>query len=68
MEPRQMNPITRALWDRDLTVKKWAALNGFSAPYVLAVIAGRRGAYMAGTAKKIIAALTNQGFIQKEAE
>lgn len=65
MKTRTMNPVTRAIWDRDMTVKKWAELNGFSAPYVLAVIAGRRGVYDAGTAKKIMAALRNQGLIGK---
>jgi len=57
-----MNMIVRQMWDRDLTVKKWSALNGFNFRYVGAVIRGNRGQWRCGTGKKIIEALVNQGF------
>lgn len=63
MKTKKMNPITRALWDRDLTVKKWAAINNFNGQYVQAVILGNRGERRSGTAKKIMRALIDQGFV-----
>jgi len=61
-----MNKICRRIWDRDLTVRKWSNLNGFNPRYVQVVIAGTRGAWNVGIAKKIKEALINQGFATKE--
>lgn len=61
-----MHEITRRLWDRDLNVKKWAELNGFSPHTVSAVIRDVRGKWRAGKAKKIREALVNQGFAVPE--
>jgi len=61
-----MNEICRKIWDRDLTVGKWASLNGFHPRYVQAVITGKRGAWGAGKAKKIFAALVSQGLMSAE--
>lgn len=57
-----MKNITRCIWDRDLTVKKWSALNGFNYYTVVAVIGNARGQWRAGKSKKIREALINQGF------
>jgi len=57
-----MHEITRKLWDRDLNIKKWAQLNGFSPHTVSAVIRDVRGKWRAGKARKIREALKNQGF------
>jgi hypothetical protein len=62
----KMNEICRKIWDRDLTVAKWSALNGFNPRYVQAVFSGKRGAWGAGTAKKIFKALVDQGLMSKE--
>ena len=60
---RTMNEICRKMWDRDMTVSKWSALNGFNPRYVQAVISGKRGAWGAGKAKLIFKALVNQGLM-----
>jgi hypothetical protein len=57
-----MHKITRSFWDRGLTLRKWARLNNFNWRYVELVIAGRRGSWGVGTAKKIKDALVSQGF------
>ena len=61
-----MNEICRNIWDQDLTIDKWAKLNGFSPRYTYDVIQGKRGAWGAGTAKRIIAALVNQGLMSAD--
>lgn len=61
-----MNKITRAFWDRGLTLRKWSQLNNFSWRYVELVISGRRGAWNVGTAKRIKDSLVNQGFAKIE--
>ena len=58
-----MNEISRKIWDRNLTVRKWSDLNGFSRHTVRAVIAGKRGAWGAGKSKEILAALVSQGLM-----
>ena len=61
-----MNEICIKIWDRDLSVRKWAALNGFSYSTTLAVINGARGSWGVGVSKKILAALVNQGLMTAE--
>ncbi|SDP82748.1 helix-turn-helix domain-containing protein [Desulforhopalus singaporensis] len=61
-----MNQIGRRMWAKDLTIKKWAATNGFSYSTVQAVIHGKRGSWNAGKAKKIKQALIDQGFATRE--
>lgn len=61
-----MNTICRRIWDKDLTVARWAMLNSFSPAYVHMVIRGQRGVSYSGKAKKIILALNNQGFMTQE--
>ena len=51
---------------RILSVAKWSALNGFNPRYVQVVIQGKRGSWGAGKAKKIFAALVNQGLMTDE--
>lgn len=60
-----MHRITRNLWDRGLNIRKWSKLNNFSFRYVELVVAGKRGAWGVGVAKKIREALINQGFAEK---
>lgn len=57
-----MNPIVRNIWDRGLTLRKWAKLNNFSFRYAELVVAGKRGAWDVGVAKKIRDTLISQGF------
>lgn len=59
---KSMNQIGLKIWGRDLTIKKWSQLNGFSYNTVRAVIRGERGKWMSGKSKKIKEALVNQGF------
>lgn len=61
-----MHKITKAFWDRGLTLRKWALLNDFSPRYVAIVISGKRGAWGVGVAQKIKYALISQGFARKE--
>ncbi len=61
-----MNKICRKIWDRDLTVRKWADLNGFKVSTVRAYLSGKRGAWNAGKSKKIKDALINQGLMTAE--
>jgi hypothetical protein len=61
-----MNQICKRLWDRDLTLVKWAELNGFSPRTVQSVVAGYRGKWGVGKSKKIKRALINQGFMTPE--
>lgn len=61
-----MHIIGRRIWARDLTIKKWSALNGFSYSTVQAVIRDVRGKWQAGKSQKIIDALVNQGFMTPE--
>ncbi len=64
-----MHEIGRRIWARDLNIKKWAALNGFSYSTVQAVIRDVRGKWQAGKSQKIINALIAQGLMtKKEAE
>lgn len=57
-----MNEIIKKMWARDLTLKKWAQINGFSEGYTRNVISGYRGKWNAGKAQRIVAALKAQGF------
>ena len=61
-----LNPITRAIWDRGLTLRKWATLNGFSWRYTELVISGKRGSWDVGVAKRIKDSLVSQGFAVPE--
>ena len=61
-----MYKVTERMWDRDITLKKWAAINDVSLPYTQEIIAGRAGKMGVGTAKKILAALVSQGFMTDE--
>ena len=61
-----MYKITERMWDRGLTLKKWAAINEVSLPYTQEIIAGRAGRMGVGTAKKILSALVAQGFMTEK--
>lgn len=61
-----MNSICRRLWDRDLTLKKWAELNNYNYNTAQAVLRNVRGQWRAGVAKKIRNSLINQGFATVE--
>ena len=60
-----MHKIGLNIWGRDLTIKKWAQINGFSYNTVRAVLSGARGKWNSGQAKKIREALVSQGFAEK---
>ena len=61
-----MNIVCRRIWNRDMSVRRWAELNGFSYHTSLQVIRGTRGAWGAGVSKKIISALVDQGLMTKQ--
>lgn len=52
------------MWGRDLTIRKWSEINGFSYNTVRAVLSGTRGKWNTGKAKRIREALISQGFAE----
>ncbi len=57
-----VHPTIRKLWERKLTLAKWAKANGFLAPYCSMVIHGKRGTRGFGKSEDIINALKAGGF------
>lgn len=57
-----MHPIIRKIWERKLTLSRWAKANGFSSAYCSMVIHGKRGVRGFGQSEDIINALKACGF------
>lgn len=62
-----MNLVVRRMWDRDITMGRWAEANGFNPRYVGAIVRGNRGSWNCGVGRKILKALRSQG-LMTEAE
>lgn len=57
-----ISEIVKRMWRRDMTLKRWAALNNFNYSTTQAVVRKLRGKYWAGKSEKIQQALISQGF------
>lgn len=62
------NEVCHRIWNRDMTVKRWAEVNGFGGQYVYTcrILSGKAGKRNLGFVRRVLDALVQQGLMSEE--